>query len=145
MKQEQVDKIREFNRFYATFIGLLDKSYLNSDYSLAEVRVMFEIYRYKEITANDILTTLRLDKGYLSRILKTFEKKKMLVKMRSLSDGRALNLALTNLGKEEFLKIDNAVIQHIKEIYAILSDEEYEKLIKSMQTIKNILKNTQNF
>ena len=53
MKQEQINDIRDFNRFYAKVIGLLDKTYVNSDYSLAEVRVLREIYYHSDITAKN--------------------------------------------------------------------------------------------
>lgn len=139
MKKEQIENIRDFNRFYAKVIGLLDKTYLNSDYSLAEVRVLAEIYYHSDITSNDILATLGLDKGYLSRILGAFEKKKMVAKTRSEFDGRVMNLALTDLGKTEFLKLDNAVIQQVSQAFSNISDEEYALLMNSMKTIKGIL------
>jgi DNA-binding MarR family transcriptional regulator len=141
MKKEQIEDIRDFNRFYSKIIGVLDKTYLNSAYSLAEVRVILEIHCHSEITANDILTTLGLDKGYLSRILATFEKKKLIIKKRSTADGRAMNLSLTDLGKTEFYKLDNAAILQVGQTFADISDEEYELLMSSMKTIKNILKN----
>ena len=139
MNPEQIENIRDFNRFYAKLIGLLDKTYVNSAYSLAEVRVLNEIYHHSDITANDILATLELDKGYLSRILTTFEKKKMVVKKRSDFDGRAMNLALTDLGKAEFRKLDNAVVQQLRRAFSNISEEEYVVLMSSMKTIKNIL------
>lgn len=140
MNLEQINQIRDFNRFYARLIGLLDKTYLNSAYSLAEVRVLHEIYHHDEITANDILATLQIDKGYLSRILKSFEKKKMVLKKRSTEDGRALKLTLTALGETELLMIDQAASTQVNLTFSDLSADEFEILIASMRTIKEILK-----
>lgn len=140
MNIEQINQIRDFNRFYARLIGLLDKTYLNSAYSLAEVRVLHEIYHHDEITANDILATLQIDKGYLSRILKSFEKKKMVLKKRSTEDGRALKLTLTALGETELLMIDQAASTQVNLTFSDLSEDEFEILIASMRTIKEILK-----
>lgn len=139
MEQAQIDDIRAFNRFYAKVIGLLDKTYLNSAYSLAEVRVLREIAVNPDCTANDILTVLGLDKGYLSRILKSFEKKKMIIKTRSTTDKRTILLALTELGKKEFTILDDKANLQVGEAFAAISDSEYEMLIYSMQTIRNIL------
>ncbi len=139
MKQEHIENIRAFNRFYAKVIGVLDKTYLNSEYSLAEVRVLREIYNHSDITANDILTILELDKGYLSRILKSFEKKKIVAKKQSAFDGRVMNLTLTDLGKAEFHKLDDAVILQVSQAFSNISDADYEKLMESMKTIKTIL------
>jgi DNA-binding MarR family transcriptional regulator len=52
-----------------------------------------------------------------------------------------MNLTLTDLGKNEFLKLDNAVIVQIRQAFSNLSEEEYKTLIDSMHTIKSILKN----
>lgn len=139
MKTEQIENIRDFNRFYAKVIGVLDKTYMDSSYSLAEARILREIFLQPDITAQEILHILELDKGYLSRILKTFEKKKLLLKKQSETDGRFFNLSLTAEGEAEFLKIDNLVIEQIKRTFSPLTENEYEQLYNSMVTIKNIL------
>jgi DNA-binding MarR family transcriptional regulator len=139
MKQEQIENIRIFNRFYSKVIGLLDKTYLNSAYSIAEVRVICEISCHSNLTANDILTTLGLDKGYLSRILKTFEKQKLITKERSTTDGRVMYLKLTELGQLEFEKLDKGAATQVSEAFGGLSETDYTTLIDSMKTIKSIL------
>jgi DNA-binding MarR family transcriptional regulator len=139
MKLEQINDIRNFNRFYSKVIGLLDKTYLNSAYSIAEVRVICEISCHSTITANDILTTLGLDKGYLSRILKSFEKKKLIIKERSATDGRVMYLKLTELGRSEFEKLDKGAATQVSQAFGGLSEADYNTLIESMKTIKTIL------
>jgi DNA-binding MarR family transcriptional regulator len=140
MKQEQINEIRDFNRFYAKMIGLLDKTFLDSEYSLTEVRVLLEVYKQSGILANDIMNTLQIDKGYLSRILKKFKKKKMITKKQSDTDGRAIYLELTQFGKKEFLEVDNATNLQIDTIFSHFSEAEQQTLIESMSTIKSILK-----
>lgn len=139
MKQEQINEIRDFNRFYAKVIGLLDKTYLNSPYSLAEVRVLNEIYHRPAIVANDILITLGLDKGYLSRILKSFEKKNLITKKPSTTDGRAMYLTLTELGHIEFEKLDTGANSQVSQAFSGLTEKDYLRLIENMKTIKSIL------
>ena len=139
MKEEHIHAIRDFNRFFARVIGLLDKTYLNSAYSLAEARVLRELLIQPNQTANAILTTLSLDKGYLSRILESFEKKKLINKKKSEVDGRALHLNLTALGKREILKIDKDTNRQVEQTFSSLTEKEYEIVIKSMDTIKRIL------
>lgn len=139
MKLEQINDIRNFNRFYSKVIGLLDKTYLNSAYSIAEVRVICEISCHSTVTANDILTTLGLDKGYLSRILKSFEKKKLITKERSATDGRVMYLKLTELGRSEFEKLDKGAATQVSQAFGGLSEADYNTLIESMKTIKTIL------
>jgi len=78
MKSQFIKEIRAFNRFYTNIIGLLDKHILNSNYSLPEVRIMFELYHNAGLTASDITSLIDIDKGYLSRILKDFQKNKLI-------------------------------------------------------------------
>ncbi len=49
MDKEIIDDIRRFNRFYATVIGMLDSKISNTEYSITEARVLFEI---REKTVN---------------------------------------------------------------------------------------------
>jgi len=67
--------VRQFNRFYTRQIGVLRKTYLDSPYSLGEMRVLYELARADELTASDIARALDLDAGYLSRLLRNFEKR----------------------------------------------------------------------
>ena len=61
--------IRAFNRFYTDIIGLLDQHLLDSPYSLAEARIIYEIHHNKDIQASQIMELMDIDKSYLSRLL----------------------------------------------------------------------------
>jgi len=63
---------------------------------------MHAIHAAPGITANEIVPLLRIDKSYLSKIIIRFEKRKLLTKKVSSSDGRAYHLALTAVEKKEF-------------------------------------------
>src|SRR6185436_15766412 len=83
-----VRAVRSFNRFYTQRIGVLQKSVLQSPYSLTEVRVLYELANGPDLTATDLQRLLGLDPGYLSRILRDFERSGMLLRERSKKDGR---------------------------------------------------------
>ena len=42
-KQETINQIREFNRFYTVLFGFLNRNYLDSNYSVTETRILFEL------------------------------------------------------------------------------------------------------
>ncbi len=68
---EKITKqIRSFNRFYTGVIGAVNQSVLNSPFSVAEARVLYEIKHKGTPTASEINVELGLDPGYLSRIIR---------------------------------------------------------------------------
>ena len=138
--KEEISQIRSFNRFYTSIIGLLDRQYLDSEFSLTEARILYELYHAPEgLTAKALIELLDLDKGYLSRILLHFEKKKLLGKRRSAADGRSSYLRLTEKGKEAFLSLDLASRQQVMKMLTSLSDPDIARLVTSMNAIKEIL------
>jgi len=140
-KETIINKIRKFNRFYTNILGLLDKDFLESRFTLTEVRVLFEIYYNNNCTAKNIREKIDIDEGYLSRIIDRFVNHQLIKKNRSLEDGRIKFLVLTEKGKTEFLKLNSRSQNAISEMISNLSDEELNNLTKMMENIENILSN----
>src|SRR6185369_1991724 len=98
----RIQIVRSFNRFYTKQIGLLQSSYLKSSFSLAEVRVLYELAHTESATATSLGRELGLDAGYLSRMLLGFEKKGFITKTQSKTDGRQSYLTLAKKGLKAF-------------------------------------------
>jgi DNA-binding MarR family transcriptional regulator len=139
MKMNAVNKVRAFNRFYTMVLGLLDKHLLNSDFTLPEVRVMYEIYHRKKITSKEIAELLGMDKGYLSRILLSFDNKKLIDRKANKTDGRVQEISLSAKGEKEFLAINLASENQVVELLSGLSSQEINKLVSHMDEIQKIL------
>src|SRR6202167_713092 len=97
---------RRFNRMYTRFIGTLNEGLLNSDYSLAEARVLYELATRVAPKASDISEGLGVDPAYLSRMLGKFEHAGLLRKKASEQDGRYAELMLTARGRAAFKKLN---------------------------------------
>src|SRR5207248_3449080 len=105
----RVDAVRRFNRFYTQRIGVLREGAYGSAFSLAEVRVLYELaHAHGAITATGLARTLTIDAGYLSRILRKFEADALVRKTRSQHDGRERHLSLTAAGRKAFAPLDRA-------------------------------------
>ncbi|MFI5129587.1 MAG: MarR family winged helix-turn-helix transcriptional regulator [Chitinophagales bacterium] len=142
MQKKHVADIRAFNRFYTGVLGLLDQHILDSRYSLPEVRVLYELYHSVNLTASEIIAILRIDKGYLSRMLLQFQKKKLVSKKWSARDGRAAHLSLTEKGRNEFEALNEASNRQIKDILERLTEDDCNILVGHMTGIRTILSKT---
>ncbi|HJT18094.1 MAG TPA: helix-turn-helix domain-containing GNAT family N-acetyltransferase [Thermoanaerobaculia bacterium] len=131
--------VRQFNRFYTQKIGVLTDAFLHSPFSLAEGRVLYEVAHRENPSASDIRSALGLDWGYLSRILSSFERQKLIAKMPSSSDGRKSLLRLTTKGQKAFAKLDSQSRHEIGAMLAALSKADRAKLLASMTTIEKLL------
>lgn len=90
---------RQFNRSYTRFLGTLNDHYLDTEFSLAEGRVLYELATRPDLQASEIAGALGLDRGYLSRILAKFKKTGLVTRTTSQDDRRAANLRITERGR----------------------------------------------
>ncbi|TGL33974.1 GNAT family N-acetyltransferase [Leptospira koniambonensis] len=137
--KDYVDSIREFNRYYTNALGLLNNHFLNSEYSLTEARLLYEIGHSKDITAGQLVRLLNLDKGYLSRTIQQFEKKGILKRTPSRDDSRILHLELTKKGKEVLSKLILASNSQISGLLKDCSDPDKNELVSSMNFVVRVL------
>lgn len=135
----RIDRVRRFNRFYTRTIGVLQDGYLRSPFSLAEVRVLYELAHRERATATELARELDLDAGYLSRILSGFDRRGLLERARSVRDGRESVLSLTRLGQDAFTPLETHVRDEIGALLARLSDQQQRELVGAMQTIESLL------
>src|SRR6185369_358916 len=102
---EAVAAVRAFNRFYTRFAGALDAHYLDSDLSLAEARLLYEIANREAPLATELQAELGLDAGYVSRILRRFQAEGWIARGRA-ADARRRPIALTAEGRPLFDALD---------------------------------------
>ncbi|MBP2626110.1 MAG: transcriptional regulator, MarR family with acetyltransferase activity [Firmicutes bacterium] len=135
----RVAEIRNFNRFYTNIIGLVNQTILESPYSLAEVRVLLEIDNTPKCTASDLTEILQIDPGYLSRILKGFKKEGLINANKSLADGRAQIILLTEKGRETFNQLSETSATQLVHLLEQIPQGAQQRLINHMKAIQNIL------
>jgi DNA-binding MarR family transcriptional regulator/N-acetylglutamate synthase-like GNAT family acetyltransferase len=133
-----VKAVRGFNRFYTSRIGVLDP-YLGSEFSLTEVRVLYELAHRDQPTASELARDLRLDAGYLSRILRRFESKHWLQRVPSPADARQSLLKLTQAGHDVFAPLQQQSREEAAELLWPLAPPERERLICAMGEVQRLL------
>jgi DNA-binding MarR family transcriptional regulator/N-acetylglutamate synthase-like GNAT family acetyltransferase len=133
------ERVRTFNRFYTQQIGILQKGYLKSPFSLADVRVLFELAHREKPTATEISVALGLDAGYLSRILLGFEKRGLIARKPSAADARQNYVSLTRKGQTAFAQLDRKSHAEISAMLSKLTSPGRQRLVEAMHTIQELL------
>ena len=135
----QVDAVRRFNRFYTNQMGVLSEGLLESPFSLTEARVIYEVAQRGSVTASELANQLRLDPGYLSRIVRKFEQSRLIVKKSSEADARQSVLSLTVRGRKEFERLNQFSRKQVEEILKDLTQRDQTRLLGAMRTIEELL------
>lgn len=137
--QQSVARVRGFNRFYTRRIGALNGGFLQSPFSLTEVRVLYELSVHAMLTATDLRRELGLDAGYVSRILRAFHRRGLVRKKTSPRDARRVELSLTAKGRVEFGRIESRQRADVERMISGLAPKERDRLIDRMRSVQRIL------
>jgi DNA-binding MarR family transcriptional regulator/GNAT superfamily N-acetyltransferase len=135
----RIAAVRRFNRYYTRQIGVLRKTFLDSPYSLGEARVLYEIASGRAQTASDVASNLDLDAGYLSRVLRKFERRGLIRRRTSPRDGRQSHLTLTPRGRKSFMPLDARSERATAAMLGKLAPADQARLIAAMATIETLL------
>jgi DNA-binding MarR family transcriptional regulator/N-acetylglutamate synthase-like GNAT family acetyltransferase len=135
----RVDAMRRFNRFYTRQIGVLQEGLLQSSFSLAEARVLYEVVHRDEPAAAELGRDLGLDAGYLSRILRGLRKRGLVDRRPSAADGRRSLLGATPRGRAAFATLDARSRHEIGAMLDRLPPRGQARLVEAMGTIEELL------
>lgn len=140
MDADQIRQVRSFNRLVTQRVGALDDSYVSRGRPLAEARLLFDIGAMGGADLRELRLRLRLDSGYLSRLLRSLEGQGMVEVCKSAADGRAREVALTQEGEEEF-RIYDALSDRLAEaMLAPLGSAQRQKLVAAMAEVERLIR-----
>lgn len=135
----QVRAVRSFNRFYTRQIGVLNEHLLDGPFSLTETRVLYELADRTQCTATDLCRDLGLDAGYLSRMLRNFEKQQLIARTESETDARQSVLSLTPRGKKTFEPLQARSNEQVAVLLSKLSTSKQRQLLNALHTVETLL------
>jgi DNA-binding MarR family transcriptional regulator/GNAT superfamily N-acetyltransferase len=137
--ERRIDAVRRFNRFYTRQLGLLQEGLLQSRFSLTEARVLYELARWKKTNATDLCEELRLDHGYLSRILQRFSRAGIVTTAASPHDSRQKLLSLSLRGRRAFAVLNNRSRDQAGQMLRGLTGREQRDLLEAMRKVEAVL------
>jgi DNA-binding MarR family transcriptional regulator/GNAT superfamily N-acetyltransferase len=139
VSEDKIHLVRAFNRFYTGRIGLLREGLLDTPFSLTQARVLFEIAHRPGTRSTDLAAELGLDPAYLSRLLASFERRKLLIRKQSSDDRRVNHVRLTAKGRAAFARLDALSRGQSAELLAGLKEPDQQRLTDSMVAIQELL------
>ena len=136
---DHVEAVRRFNRFNTRLVGALNEHLLASNYTLPQVRVLYEIATGTDVSAADLARTLRLDRGYLSRLLAGLEKDGLVARSAAEGNAKRLVLSLTPRGAKTFAELNRASADEVAGLLARVEADRRAELVAAMERIEMIL------
>ncbi len=140
-----VDAVRAFNRFHTRLVGALDEHLLKSDYALPQVRVLYEIAhapRDRAPSASDIAQLLRLDAGYMSRLVAGLEADGLVERQASADNARRMELRLSERGRGLVATMEQDSTREVARMLEPLTPAQRRALVGSMRRIRQLLGDT---
>lgn len=136
---QTIDTVRRFNRLYTRQLGLLDQGLLGSKFTLTESRVLYELAHREAPTATEIARELGVDLGYLSRLLKSFERRRIIKRSRSPDDARQSRLHLGAPGRAAFEMLNRAARDQIAVMIDPMTPAQRRELVTALQSVQRLL------
>jgi DNA-binding MarR family transcriptional regulator/N-acetylglutamate synthase-like GNAT family acetyltransferase len=135
----QVAAVRAFTRCYTAVLGVLDEGLLDTPYSVTEARVLFELAQRDETELAGLRRDLRVDAGYMSRIVARLEADGLVTRSRSASDGRRQVLALTGQGRSVFATLDARSAAQVGQLLAGMPEPVRRRVVAAMDVVRTVL------
>jgi DNA-binding MarR family transcriptional regulator/GNAT superfamily N-acetyltransferase len=135
---EAVAALRAFTRFYTRSVGALGAHYLDSDLSLTEARLLYEIANAEAPLAAALQAELGLDAGYVSRILRRFQALGWIARGRG-EDRRSRPISLTEAGRAAFAALDARTKADVAGRIAALGPADRETLVAALGAVTGLI------
>jgi len=138
MHDRTIRRVRSFNRAVAESIGALGDRFLGRTRPMGESRLLWEIGPDgSEVRA--LRARLGLDSGYVSRVLRSFERQGLAKVRTSRGDRRVRGAYLTKKGLRERAELDRRSDAVTRRILEPLSESQRETIAAAMTQVEQLL------
>jgi DNA-binding MarR family transcriptional regulator/GNAT superfamily N-acetyltransferase len=138
VREDDIFRVREFNRTVTQRIGVLNDEYLARGRALGASRVLWEIGP-KGVDLRTIRSRLGLDSGYLSRLLRNLEAEGLVSVGPDAADQRVRVVRLTKAGRRERAELDRCSDELAASLLASLDEHRSRQLLDAMATVERLL------
>ena len=139
MREGHVEQVRRFNRAVTLHVGALENSYLRRGRPLSEARLLHEVGP-DGIDVRTLRERLKLDSGYISRLLRSLERQGLVRMAAHASDGRVRRVALTPQGLTERATYDTLSDDLAASFLKPLDPAQQARLVGAMAEVERLLR-----
>ena len=139
MSDDQIARVRRFNRMVTQRTGALDDHFLGRDRPLGESRVLYEIGE-AGADLRDLRRRLGLDAGYLTRLVRSLERQGLVRLAAASGDQRVRRARLTAAGRREFKEMNRRSDAAAQALLDPLGAAQRERLVAAMDEVHRLLR-----
>ncbi len=139
MNKRQIEQVRRFNRIVTQHVGALEESYLQRGRPLGEARLLHEIGP-DGVEVRVLRERLKLDSGYVSRLLRSLQAQGLVTTHNRTGDGRVRCVVLTPKGRTERETYDALSDELAASFLMPLEPDQRERLVKAMAEVERLLR-----
>lgn len=142
VSEADIAAFRRFNRFHTQLVGALDERHLDTDFTLPQIRVFYEVANALPgalPSARGLSQSLHVDTGYLSRVISGLERDGLIHRSPAVDNAKRLELSLTEAGREVFAGLNAMSTEQVAAFLAPLAESERRQAIGAMNRIQRLL------
>jgi len=139
MQPDHIQQVRRFNRIVTQHVGALEDSYLHRGRPLGEARLLHEVGA-NGIDVRVLRERLKLDSGYISRLLRSLEAQGLVQTQNHKTDGRVRRVTLTTKGSAERATYDALSDALAESFLQPLDPAQRDRLVGAMAEVERLLR-----
>jgi len=140
MKLNLTSDLRYFSRELVRELGFLNDPYQKMGLNFAKVHVLLECEQNEFINQQELAIKLRLNKSYISRLVKDLVIKDLLIQSENSQDQRLRHLSLSIAGKKLVQKINQEAEAQVLSALAFLDSKEVTLITEGLNLYAKALK-----
>jgi DNA-binding MarR family transcriptional regulator len=111
--------------------------------AVAEAHALVELAHAAPLSQNDLATRLQLEKSTVSRLVGILESRGWIARARSVQDGRARELRLTDTGQQVAADLAEARRTKFARVFDAIPEEARAAVLESLQILVEAMRETQ--
>jgi len=139
LDKNEIQQVRTFNRTVAERIGALSDEFLGRARPMGESRTLWEIGP-QGAEVRELRTRLNLDSGYVTRVLQSLERQRLITMRPSIRDGRVREVRLTRTGRAERAELERRSDAVARSFLEPLDVKQRERLVGAMTAVEQLLR-----